>query len=100
MKKEQDLLEETLALAEAGYAGAYPFLLGEYEKAPQRYGPQTLYFLACLAGGAQLRDQALKWLTVAIREKGWWYRPEVLEEDDLALLKSDARFLSLKTLFR
>lgn len=51
MKKEQDLLEETLALAEAGYAGAYQFLLGEYEKAPQRYGPQTLYFLACLAGG-------------------------------------------------
>lgn len=28
------------------------FLLAAYEKEPGDFGPQTLYFLACLAGGA------------------------------------------------
>ena len=87
MKKENDLLEETLSVAERGYAEAYQFLLAEYEKNPQGYGPQTLYFLACLAGGAQLPEEALKWLKTAIAEKGWWYRPEVLEDDDLSALE-------------
>ncbi len=52
MKKENDLLEETLSIAENGYAAAYQFLLEEYENNPEEYGPQTLYFLACLAGRA------------------------------------------------
>ena len=54
MKKENDVLEETLSIAEKGYAAAYGFLLEAYEKNPEHYGPQTLYFLACLAGGAGL----------------------------------------------
>ena len=87
MKKENDLLEETLSIAENGYAEAYRFLLGEYEKNPENYGPQTLYFLACLAGGACLPEKALEWLRKAILDNGWWYRPEVLEDDDLASLK-------------
>ena len=32
MKKENDLLEETLSIAENGYAEAYRFLQEEYEK--------------------------------------------------------------------
>ncbi len=96
MKKENDLLEETLSIAESGYAVAYQFLLEEYEKEPENYGPQTLHFLACLAGGAGLPEKALEWLTTAILEKGWWYRPEVLEDDDLAALKDDLAFISLK----
>lgn len=59
MKKENDLLEESLSIAENGYAAAYQFLLEEYEKKPENYGPQTLYFLACLAGGADLPEKAL-----------------------------------------
>lgn len=97
MKKENDILEETLQIAERGYAAAYRFLSDEYEKAPENSGPQTLYFLACLAGGAGLTEKALGWLRSAIRDKGWWYRPEVLEDDDLEPLKNDSEFISLKS---
>ena len=98
MKKENDLLEETLSIAENGYAAAYRFLLEEYEKKPENYGPQTLYFLACLAGGANLPEKALKWLRKAILDNGWWYRPEVLEDEDLASLKNNFAFISLKSI--
>lgn len=97
MKKENDLLEETLSITENGYAAAYQFLLEEYENNSEEYGPQTLYFLACLAGGANLPEKALGWLTTAILEKGWWYRPEVLEDDDLESLKNNSAFISLKS---
>jgi len=97
MKKENDILEETLAIAENGYAAAYQFLLEEYENNSEEYGPQTLYFLACLAGGANLPEKSLEWLTTAILEKGWWYRPEVLEDEDLASLKNNVAFISLKS---
>lgn len=98
MKKENDLLEETLSIAENGYAAAYQFLQEEYEKNPENYGPQTLYFLACLAGGANLPKKALEWLRNAILDNGWWYRPEVLEDEDLASLKHNPAFISLKSI--
>lgn len=98
MKKENDILEETLQIAERGYAAAYRFLSDEYEMAPENSGPQTLYFLACLAGGAGFTEKALGWLRSAIRDKGWWYRPEVLDDDDLEPLKNDSEFISLKSL--
>ena len=96
VKKENDLLEETLSLAETDYAQAYRFLLAAYEKKPGDFGPQTLYFLACLAGGAGMQDAALGWLRTAIEKNGWWYRPEVLVDDDLALLEENPEFLALK----
>ena len=95
-RKENDLLEETLSLAETDYAQAYRFLLATYEKEPGDFGPQTLYFLACLAGGAGMQDAALGWLKTAIEKNGWWYRPEVLVDDDLALLEENPEFLALK----
>ena len=52
LNKENDILETTLSIAENGYAEAYRFLLDAYEQAPEAYGPQPLYFLACLVGGA------------------------------------------------
>ena len=58
--------------------------------------PETLYFLACLAGGAGMPDAALGWLRTAIEKNGWWYRPEVLVDDDLALLEENPEFLALK----
>lgn len=97
MKKENDVLEETLSIAENGYAAAYQFLLEEYEKNPENYGPQTQYFLACLAGGANSPENALEWLRKAILDNGWWYRPEVLEDEDLASLKNNPAFISLKS---
>ena len=95
-RKENDLLEETLSLAETDYAQAYRFLLAAYEKEPGGFGPQTLYFLACLAGGAGMPDAALGWLRTAIEKNGWWYRPEVLVDDDLAQLEGRPEFLALK----
>lgn len=96
LKKENDILEKILSIAENGYAEAYRFLLDAYEQAPEAYGPQTLYFLACLVGGAERPEAALGWLRTAIADRGWWYRPEVLEDDDLAQLNGNAEFWSLK----
>ena len=79
MKKpnEDDILETTLSIAEKGYPEAYRFLLNAYEESPSSFGPQTFYFLACLADGP---GAALAWLRKAIQENNWWYRPEGLEE--------------------
>ena len=96
LKKENDLLETTLSIAENGYAEAYRFLLDAYEKEPEACGPQTFYFLACLAGGADMPEAALGWLRKAIEDHGWWYRPEVLVDDDLAALENDPAFHALK----
>ena len=97
MKKpnENDILETTLSIAEKGYPEAYQFLLNAYEESPGSFGPQTFYFLACLAPGP---GAALAWLRKAIQEHNWWYRPEVLEDDDLAALQNDGEFLSLKAI--
>ena len=96
LKQEADLLEQVLSIAETNYAQAYRFLLDAYEKSPDAYGPQTLYFLACLAGGSGLPDAALGWLRTAIDDHGWWYRPEVLIDDDLEALNGSPAFSSLK----
>ena len=96
MKKENDILEAALSIAGYGYAEAYRLLLDAYEQAPENYGPQTLYFLACLAGGTNRLVEALGWLRRSIAENAWWYRPEVLEDDDLALLRGNAEFTALK----
>ncbi len=98
LRRENDILEETLSLAEEGYAAAYRFLLEKYERQPDDFGPQALYFLACLAGGDGHGSLALKWLDKSIRENGWWYRPEVLEDDDLASLSDNPAFRALKAL--
>lgn len=93
MNKESDILETTLAIAEKGYSEAYHFLRNAYQENSQKYGPQTLYFLACLSGGANMPEEALGWLRKAIRDNKWWYRPEVLEDDDLTDLKNDKEYL-------
>ena len=45
------------------------FCLEAYKNAPENYGPQTLYFLSCLAGGAGMPEKALRWLKYAIINK-------------------------------
>ena len=47
-----------------------------------------------MKGGAGSPEAALDWLRKAIQENNWWYRPEVLEDEDLAALQSDAEFQS------
>lgn len=48
--------------------------------------------------GAGMPEKALKWLKYAIMDKGWWYRPEILEDDDLELLENNSEFISLKSI--
>lgn len=95
-KKENDILEATLSIAENGYAEAYRFLVDAYEKDAGSFGPQTLYFLTCLAGGADMSEKALAWIRKAVADNGWWYRPEVLEDGDLEPIKDNAEFIALK----
>lgn len=66
LKKENDILETTLSIAENGYSEAYHFLLDAYEKSIENYGPQTLYFLACLADGANMPEKSVNWLRKSI----------------------------------
>ena len=95
-KKENDILEATLSIAENGYAEAYRFLVDAYEKDAGSFGPQALYFLTCLAGGADMSEKALAWIRKAVADNGWWYRPEVLEDGDLEPIKDYAEFIALK----
>ena len=91
--QENDLLEQTLALAEAqGAAAAADFLARERAfLAPGDY-PQVYYFLACLAGRSGDSVAALDWLEQAVDKNGWFYRAEVLRDDDLAALCGAPRF--------
>ena len=98
INKENDILETTLSIAEKEYLEAYHFLRKAYQENPQNYGPQTLYFLTCLAGGIKRPGEALEWMRKAIHDNKWWYRPEVLEDEDLAALKNDKEFLLLKAI--
>lgn len=98
MYTENDILEETLALAENGYDQAYRFLRSAYEEEPTRCGPQTFYFLSCLASGTGAPEKALEWLQTAICTNGWWYRPEVLEDTDLVPIQKCAAFAALKAI--
>lgn len=43
-----------------------------------------------------MQDAALGWLRTAIEKNGWWYRPEVLVDDDLAQLEGNSEFIALK----
>ena len=98
MLKENNILEKTLEIAEKGYGEAYQFLKEVYEKDPEAYGPQTFYFLACLAGGAERTEEALGWLKKSIVDHGWWYRPEVLDDEDLEAVKDYPAFKTMKSI--
>lgn len=65
MQNEELLQERALALAAEDYGLAYDFLR---KNAPALPGAQTLYFLACLAGGVGQTAQARPlWQTRATR---------------------------------
>lgn len=94
---EDVLLEEVLALAEQdGYEPAYDFLLAQRGAWKDGEHPQIYYFLACLAAGAGRAGTALEWLAEAVEQKGYWYRPEVLDDGDLQPLFGDVRFEALR----
>lgn len=73
VKKENDLLEETLSISETDYAQAYRFLLGAYEKEPGDFGPADALFSGLSGGRRRFTERSArlapnshhgKWLVV------------------------------------
>ena len=99
MNKESDILETTLAIAERQYLEAYHFFAECLSGKPAELRTTNIIF-PCLSvrwsqyarGGFGMAAQGNPWITK------WWYRPEVLDDDDLTELKNDKEFLLLKAI--
>ena len=61
LKKENDLLETTLSIAENGYAEAYRFLLDAYEKEPEACGPLKAVSDARYGEAVSRTEAVLSW---------------------------------------
>lgn len=94
--EEEKVLNQTLEqLEKNGAEAAYLYLL---EKRNQIIHPtgQVYNYLYCLAAVSGKKEEALHFVEEAILEKGLWYRPEVLEDEDLSSIAEDERFLRCK----
>ena len=96
MNHEDTYLEKTLALAGKSYAEAYEYLLGHKDAMEKGDHARAWYFLMCLAAGSGRREEALQWMRYAVAEKGYWYRPEVLEDEDLEPLFRHPDYISYR----
>jgi hypothetical protein len=96
---EDILLEKTLEIAENhGYKSAYQYLLDNKDTLGEGDYPSVWYFLCCLASGAGDYEAAINHLKKSVDECGYWYRPEVLEDDDLVPIMENQEFIRLKTI--
>jgi hypothetical protein len=97
---EDLLLDKTLEVLDTeGYEAAYSYLMTSKEQLSDNEAHASLYyFLTCLAAGSGKMETALNWLEEAICQKGYWYRTEMLEDDDLAPLFAHERYIEYKIL--
>ncbi len=96
--KEDVLFEEVLELVKtSGAKVAYDKMLRAYPDIASP-NPQFYYFLSCLASLNKRKDEAIDWLRESIGEKGYFYRPEVLEDKDLDFVRGEAEFVRLAQL--
>ena len=92
------LLDKTLAqLNEAGTQSAYQYLVSNLDQLEEMSG-QVYNFLYCLAATSGHPEAALDWMEAAVVEKGFWYRPEVFDDEDLDSIRESPRFIKYKTL--
>jgi hypothetical protein len=92
IKNEEQLLDRTLdVLEECGVTEAYQYLIAN-KGFLQEYSSQVYNYLYCLSASAGLKTEALDWIREAIIEKGYWYRPEVLEDSDLDSIRDEESF--------
>lgn len=90
--KENQLLNKTLEiLNENGPEQAYDYISNK-KKEFNLSSSQIYNYLYCLASVIGNIEEALFWLTEAIMEKNYWYRPEVFEDDDLNLIRDSEQF--------
>ena len=94
--REEQLLDKTLEiLRENGASEAYNYLLSNKDLIDEHSG-QLYNFLYCLSAVVGAKGESLAWLREAIMDKGYWYRPEVLEDDDLELIRNESGYLECK----
>jgi hypothetical protein len=94
--REDKVLNHTLeVLDEEGVKAAYEYVSRHRQDIPKPSG-QYYNFLYCLAALDGRTGEAVGYLEEAIIEKGYWYRPEVFEDDDLDSLKENPRFQELE----
>ena len=95
-KKEEQMLDKTLEIfSKDGASKAYEYLILEKEHL-NVYSSQLYNFLYCLASVTGNKSAALAWLKEAIIEKGYWYRPEVFEDEDLDIIRNAPEFSEYK----
>jgi len=86
------LLDATLAqLDAAGSKSAYQYLVSHLDQLEEMSG-QVYNFLYCLAATSGHPEAALNWMETAVVEKGFWYRPEVFDDEDLDSIRGSKRF--------
>ena len=94
--KENIFLNKTLELLETkGVNEAYEFML-EKKHEVKTWSAQVYNYLYCLAALCGRNEEAIVWLNEVIVVKGYWYRPEVFEDEDLDSLRGDSRFEELR----
>ena len=92
---ETQLLNETLnSISGDDTSKAYEFLVSNLNNLETVSG-QVYNFLYCLAATSNKPSEALDWMEEAIEAKGQWYRPELFEDDDLASIRDDERFVRM-----
>jgi len=93
---EDRILNRTLeVLDEEGVKSAYEYVSRYKQDIPNPSG-QYYNFLYCLAALDGKTEEAMGYLEEAIIEKGYWYRSEVFDDEDLDSLKDKSRFKELK----
>ena len=98
IKTEEQLLSKAIEILNSnGTIEAYKYLLSQKEHLND-YSSQLYNFLYCLASSTGAKGEALAWLREAIVQKGYWYRPEVFEDEDLDLIRDSEEFLKYKNI--
>ncbi|WP_422485816.1 TPR end-of-group domain-containing protein [Gudongella sp. DL1XJH-153] len=89
---ENRVLNSTLELLEEkGVKEAYEYILYHKKSIPTP-SSQFYNFLYCLAALSDKEDEALDYLEESIVGRGYWYRPEVFQDEDLDSIRHTDRF--------
>ena len=90
--KEEKLLNNTLNIINnSGTNDAYKYLVSNINKLDEK-SSQVYNYLYCLAATSNRHEESLDWIKESIEIKGYWYRPEVFEDEDLDSIRKEDRF--------
>ncbi len=93
--EESVLINEILEMFDKkGARATYEKLLEDYKRLSNP-SPNIYLFLASLAALNNLNEEALEWLRISIEDKGNWYRPGMLDDKDLRVIRDEKKFIEL-----